>query len=270
MKWHDLHVPRLEYHSGESSWAGHLAFALTLTKITAPRIFVELGAYRGDSYLAFCQSVRDNGLPTRCFAVDTWRGDAHTLLYSEEVYQTLRRQHDRRYGAFSQLLRMEFDQAVHRFKDGSVDLLHIDGLHTYDAVRHDFETWLPKVSTRGVVVLHDTCEHRADFGVFRFWEEVSARYPSFNFTHSHGLGVLCVGAEPPATVRALCEDHAHASAHRLLFARLSELLVQESTPPGNVAFPPNWSRPKDRRIWSRVRREFQRGIHKLRRIAAFW
>jgi len=124
--------------------------------------------------------------------VDTWLGDAHANYYKESVYLDLHNYH-RRYEAFSALLRMTFDQALQHIPNASVDLLHIDGLHFYDAVKTDYETWLPKLSDRAVVLFHDTIETQRDFGVHQLWAELSPNFPSFNFEHGHGLGILAVG-----------------------------------------------------------------------------
>jgi glycosyltransferase involved in cell wall biosynthesis/SAM-dependent methyltransferase len=86
---------------------------------------------------------------------------------------------------------MTFDEAVAQFQDQSVDLLHIDGLHTYEAVRHDFESWLPKLAPGALVLFHDNMETHGDFGVWKFWAELKQKHPqNFEFRHSHGLGVI--------------------------------------------------------------------------------
>lgn len=214
-------------------WLGHTPFAFWIMDVLRPARFVELGTHSGNSYAAFCQAVQHLGLPTACSAVDTWAGDPQAGHYGEEVYRTFAAHHDARYGAFSRLMRMTFDEALADFADGSIDLLHIDGLHTYEAVRHDFEAWRPKMSRRGVVLFHDIAERRDDFGVWRLWDELSAAHPSFTFLHSHGLGVLGVGDDLPEAVRTLFAVQAEGGealeTTRLLFQRLGDRVVRAET-----------------------------------------
>lgn len=183
-----------------SAWLEHIPFAFWLVGAFRPRTLVELGTHNGASYSAFLQGAMMARLDVSATAVDTWTGDAHAGAYSDEVFAEFEAYHTPRFAQHSRLLRMTFDEALPHIEDGSVDLLHIDGLHTYEAVRHDFEIWKPKLSPRGLVLFHDTAERRADFGVWRLWEELTAAYPCFTFEHGHGLGVALVGAEPDPSV----------------------------------------------------------------------
>ena len=206
-----------------SAWTEHTPFAFWIIDAVRPRMLVELGVQSGVSYCAFCQAVQALALSTACYAVDTWAGDPHTnpsdLPDTGEVLGELRRYHDRRYGSFSTLVQSSFLEARAGFADGSVDLLHIDGYHLYEAVRDDFESWLPKLSDRAVVLFHDINERHGDFGAWRFWEEIRTRYPSFHFLHAHGLGVLAVGREQSDAVRWLTSlAEVDAGAVRSFFA----------------------------------------------------
>jgi hypothetical protein len=206
-----------------ANWAGHVPFAAWLVAHQRPSTLVELGTHNGFSYSAFCQAVQQEQLATRCYAIDTWEGDDHSGYYGEHIYQDIKAWHDARFAAFSQLRRTTFDQAVTEFTDSSIDLLHIDGLHTYEAVKHDFDTWLPKLSSRAIVLFHDTDVRQGDFGVWRFWEEITAHYPHLQFTHCNGLGVLLVGAEQPPALTALhAQFQQDPATLQRLFAQLGE------------------------------------------------
>lgn len=161
-------------------------------------MLVELGAFYGESYFGFCQAVEEKAIACTCYAVDTWQGDSHGGFYGDDIYSDVEAYNRAHYRSFSHLMRMTFDEALPYFSDDSIDILHVDGHHSYESVRSDFELWIRKVRPGGVVLLHDICIRTTGFGVWRFWEELRASFPHFAFAHSAGLGVVVKpGAERP-------------------------------------------------------------------------
>ena len=208
-----------------SAWTEHVPFAFWLINVLRPQTVVELGVHNGMSYSALCQAVKTLGLSSRCFGVDTWKGDEQAGYYTEEVFRALSAFNDQHYASFSRLIRSTFNEAVPHFEDGSIDLLHIDGFHTYDAVREDFETWRRKVSGNGIVLFHDINVREGGYGVFRLWDEVRRGRPHFSFLHGHGLGVLGVGERYCEPLRLLfnCENNDQsAAAIRSVFCALGQ------------------------------------------------
>ncbi len=203
----------------DSAWLEHGAFAFWLVENLRPRSIVELGTHNGYSYFCFCQAVRLFNVKASCYAIDTWQGDEHAGFYEEDVFQKVVSRNEK-YSSFSQLLRMRFDEALQHFPDGSIDILHIDGRHFYDDVKFDFEIWRTKLSDRAVVLFHDTEVRERNFGVWKLFEELSASFPTFNFLHGHGLGVLAV-KEVPAQVAALFDaEKREPDEIRRAYARL--------------------------------------------------
>jgi len=181
---------------GVGAWTGHLHFACDLVAALRPRLLVELGVDRGESYFAFCQSAQENKTGTRCFGIDTWRGDQHAGNYDETTFAQVSAHNRENYEGFSNLLRSSFDQALGMFEPESIDLLHLDGLHTEAAARHDLEAWLPKIRPGGLFLLHDVDVRTKEFGVWKIWAELQKRGRSWTFHDGPGLGVW---QKPPAS-----------------------------------------------------------------------
>lgn len=177
-----------------SAWHEHGPFAMWLVQRARPRTIVELGSHYGYSYFCFCQAVAEAGLDSRCYAVDTWQGDEHAGAYPEDVFQQVRAENEK-YANFSTLIRKTFADGLADVEDGSVDILHVDGRHYFDDVKQDYESWTQKLSDRAIVLFHDTEVYERGFGVHQYWLTLASQYPSFNFLHGHGLGVLFRGAQ---------------------------------------------------------------------------
>ncbi len=206
-----------------SAWLDHAPFAFWITSILKPCTLVELGTHRGFSYFAFCQAIKALGLETRSYAIDVWKGEEHAGSRGEEIFGSVSIHNELHYAAFSQLVRSTFDDASSYFSPGSIDLLHIDGQHFYEDVKHHFDTWRPKLSDRAVVLFHDTNVLERRFGVHKFWKELEAANLNFEFLHGNGLGVLGYGGDMPEEIAALLQmtaDTAKTHGVRSAYARL--------------------------------------------------
>lgn len=186
--------PGFEYeefiHLG-GPWAGHKYFAYDLVRVLKPSKVVELGTHLGCSLFSFSQAVKDGKLNTVLDAIDTWKGDKHAGEYGEIIFNKVKEIKKKRYLKVKiNLIRTTFDEAGKTYANGSIDLLHIDGLHTYKAVKHDFDNWIGKVKDDGVILMHDISVKQWGFGIYKLWKEIKENYKTLEFEHSYGLGVI--------------------------------------------------------------------------------
>jgi len=80
-----------------------------------------------------------------------------------------------------------------------LDFLFIDGDHTYEGVKRDFEMYSPLVRKGGVIAFHDIVEHPPETGceVSMFWNEIKYSYKYLEIVKDWrqnwaGIGVIFV------------------------------------------------------------------------------
>ena len=84
---------------------------------------------------------------------------------------------------------------------GPADLVFLDGDHSYEGVRRDFDLYRSLTRSGSVIAFHDIVEselmHQAGHGVYRFWRELKAAHPGqwHEFIHDPaqswgGIGAL--------------------------------------------------------------------------------
>jgi hypothetical protein len=203
---------------------GHIPFGAWLIEALQPRILVELGTFQGESYLAYCQTVSECNLRTRCFAAGPWREADRPVEFQDDVFSTLERQ-NAAYGSFSRLVRAGYAAAARQFEDGSIDLLHLPKDADFAALEELMALWGPKLSAQAVVLVPSidaTQPSRA-----KFWELLSRGNASFEFKHSKGLGVHFADAATKQSL-GLEDSPEQARLAELLFERLTFAISSQS------------------------------------------
>lgn len=168
-----------------------------------PDVIVEIGSARGKSTCALALACRQNG-KGKVYAIDPHDVNAWTELHTNGETLPFLRERLASYelGSWCEILRADSQSAARSWTQ-SIDLLFIDGDHSFEGVRHDFEAFSPWLHQASLVVFHDTTwEHhkdhigyREDMGVPRYMHELKrAGYPSVTIASWPGLTVLCPNA----------------------------------------------------------------------------
>jgi cephalosporin hydroxylase len=83
-------------------------------------------------------------------------------------------------------------EARRRLGGRSVDFLFIDGDHSYDGVKCDWELFSPLVAPGGLVAFHDVNEQRHP-DVVRFWDELKATHDTTELVANDPPGTFGIG-----------------------------------------------------------------------------
>lgn len=159
-----------------------------LEKVSAlkPKSIVEIGTARGGTLFGML-SYADN--EAVAYSIDIPAGSVNDHVEGEDVYQRPddnREMIRKRIACVGQLVKLidEDSQKVETFiklkhmmhPKKKIDLLFIDGDHTYEGVKRDFELYSPLVRKGGLIAFHDIVDHeRETVGVWRLWEEIKQR-----------------------------------------------------------------------------------------------
>lgn len=168
-----------------SAWEENRAFANWLVQKKNPFCTVELGVDYGYSLFALSENN-----PGHVFGIDLFEGDAHAgprdwssqyksvvdFINENQLYRT-------------HVIRGSFEELAHNWVAG-VDILHIDGLHTYEAVAKDWGDWSSKLNELAVILFHDTNSYD---GPRQLIIDIKNRIENIsvgNFQNAAGLGVV--------------------------------------------------------------------------------
>ena len=136
-----------------NNWFNYKRFYKKITKENDFKVFVEIGSWKGHSTSYLGNLLKDKGIVI--YAIDLFDNtykeyDSLEKKYMFEIFNyNIRKLNN------IESIKSNSWEASERFKNASVDFVFIDADHSYNSVKKDIESWLPKVKKGGIISGHD-------------------------------------------------------------------------------------------------------------------
>lgn len=141
------------------------------------RTVVEIGVRWGTSTLSFLHGIKDRG-----------RKDPNIRLYSMDINDCSKVVTDEELQKFWTFMQGDSKELAKTWSHGDIDILLIDGDHSYEGVKEDYLKWEPFVKEGGIILMHDVLWGHKGVGKF-FWDEVKHPKAALPLSKS-GLGIV--------------------------------------------------------------------------------
>jgi len=162
-----------------------------------PKIVCEIGTASGGTLYLFTRIAQPNA---KIISIDLPGGKfgGGYPEWKSPLYKSFRRQNQKIYLIREDSHSPATVEKVKKFLSGErIDFLFIDGDHTYEGVKKDFEMYSPLVKANGIIALHDIAIHPPKTGceVHKFWQENKNNFKYLEIISSQredwgGIGVI--------------------------------------------------------------------------------
>jgi predicted O-methyltransferase YrrM len=152
------------------------SFATVARKIN-PKAFLEIGTHTGGAFFVLCQGCTPDALVISMDLPGAGEVYGRTPPYREFLVRSMKRPSQRYSRILGDSHSTEAFEKLKRVLSGkSIDLLFIDGDHSYEGVRTDFEMYSAFVRPGGLIGFHDIVKPANDprNDVYKFWAGLKA------------------------------------------------------------------------------------------------
>jgi predicted O-methyltransferase YrrM len=139
-----------------------------------PKVLIEIGTAAGGTLFLFCRVAAENATIISIDFPDARFGGGYPW-WRIPLYKGFRLPKQKLH-----LIRADshniktLEKVKHILADRKADFIFIDGDHSYEGVKKDFEMFSPLVKQDGMITFHDIVVHPAETGceVNRFWNDL--------------------------------------------------------------------------------------------------